>query len=118
MLKDFALSNGKLSPAPVGGGPFTFKDPGGIPVVSANGAKDGIVWIVISKGWRDTGRSTFGILQAYDAADISRMIYSSSTNIGRDGAGPVLRFTMPTVAGGRVYIGVRSALYVYGPLKR
>ena len=52
------------------------------------------------------------------AADIGRMIYSSTTNIGRDGAGPVLRFTMPTVAGGRVYIGMRSAVYVYGLLKR
>jgi hypothetical protein len=115
VLKDFAVVNGKLSSAPVHRGTFTFKDPGGIPVVSANGTRDGIVWIVISKGWRD--RDTFGVLQAYDAADVSRMLYSSSTNVARDGPGRVLRFTMPTVAGGRVYIGMREALYVYGLLK-
>jgi hypothetical protein len=118
VLKDFALSTGKLSATPVRRGTFSFKDPGGIPVISANGAKDGIVWVVITKGWRDRSGFGFGILQAYDAADISRMIYSSATNLGRDAAGPVLRFTMPTVAGGRVYIGMRSALYVYGLFKR
>ena len=33
-----------------------------------------------------------------------------------DGPGPVLRFAMPTVAAGRVYIGMRGAVYVYGLL--
>jgi hypothetical protein len=114
VLKDYALANGRLSTAPVHQGSFEFKDPGAIPVVSANGEKDGIVWVVISKGWRD--RETFGIVQAYDAANVSRMIYSSAMNLARDAAGPVLRFTMPTVAGGRVYIGMRGEVYVYGLL--
>jgi hypothetical protein len=114
VLKDFTVENGRLSTAPAHKGTFRFKDPGAIPVVSANGTKDGIVWLMLSKGWRD--REKLGVLQAYDAGDVGRMLYSSSTNIERDGPGAVLRFTMPTVAGGRVFIGMRGAVYVYGLL--
>jgi len=105
VLKDFLVEHGRLSAEPVHRGAVEFKDPGAIPVVSANGTKDGIVWIVLTKGWRDTDR--YAVLQAYDAADVSRLLYS-------DPAGQALRFTMPTVVDGRVYVGMRGAVYVYG----
>jgi len=38
---------------------------------------------------------------------VSRELYSSAF-------GPSVRFAMPTVAGGRVYIGEKGAVYVYG----
>jgi hypothetical protein len=104
-LKDFLVDHGRLSAEPVHRGTVEFKDPGAIPVVSANGTKDGIVWIVLTKGWRETDR--YAVLQAYDAADVSRLLYS-------DPAGQALRFTMPTVADGRVYVGMRGGVYVYG----
>ena len=107
-LKDFAVDRGRLSPQPVHQGTQEFSDPGAIPAVSSNGTKDGIVWVVLTKGWQEHDR--YAVLQAYDASDVSRLLYS-------DPVGQALRFTMPTVADGRVYMGMRSAVYVYG-LKR
>lgn len=111
VLKDFAVEGGGVRPIPAHCGSYRFKDPGAIPSVSANGEKDGIVWVVITKGWRDSDVNA--VLQAYDAADVSRLLYSSGHSV-RDSNGLALRFTMPTIAAGRVYVGARSALYVYG----
>ena len=108
VLKDFTVDHGQLAATPVHTGKWQFKDPGAIPVVSANGNQDGIVWLVLTKGWRD--RDTSAVLQAYDAADVSRRLFVT----GSDGPGYALRFTMPTVANGRVYIGARRAIYAYG----
>ena len=74
-------------------------------MVSANGNKDGVVWAVISKGWRD--HDTLGKLQAYDAVDVGRKLVEVETGIA-------LRFSMPLVADGRVYVACRDALYVFG----
>jgi hypothetical protein len=113
VLKEFALDNGRLGENPSHQG--TFKYFPATPSVSANGAKDGIVWVMLTKDWN--ARDTYGILQAYDAADVGRMLFSSATNSGRDGAGLVTRFAIPMVANGRVYVGMRRAVYVYGLLK-
>jgi hypothetical protein len=104
-LKDFALQNGQL--VPVHRSSEQFAHPGAIPSVSANGSKDGIVWLIVSKGPNRQGYDSDGILHAYDAADVSRELCSAVL-------GPSVRFTMPTVADGRVYIGARGRLYVYG----
>ena len=112
VLKDFAVDNGRLTEKPAHQG--TFKYHPATPVVSANGTKDGIVWVALTKAWN--AGETFGILQAYDAADVSRMLYSSSENGGRDAPGLVTRFAIPTVAGGRVYVGMKKGVWVYGLL--
>jgi len=106
-LRDLSVEGGKLALA--GRGAIQYSHPGAIPVVSAHGGKDGIVWILYGKGPsnRDGHADSDGILQAYDAADISRLLFTEEI-------GPSLRFTMATVAGGRVYIGARRAVYVYG----
>jgi hypothetical protein len=106
-LRDFAVDSGMLVPTPVHWSARQFDHPGAIPTVSANGGKDGIVWLVESKGPNRHGNDSDGFLHAYDAADVSRELYA-------DVMGPAVRFTMPTVAGGRVYVGARGVVYVYG----
>ena len=115
VLKDFRLDQGRLSAAPVAHGATRFADPGATPTISANGNANGIVWVLRSKGWRAPDRPA--VLYALDAADIARELYNSEQKAGRDRAGLCLRFNVPTVAGGRVYVGAIGELDVYGLLR-
>ncbi|MBV9612963.1 MAG: hypothetical protein JO091_10850, partial [Acidobacteriaceae bacterium] len=110
-LSDFALKNGKLSPKPVATWDRGPADPGASPTVSANGAKDGIVWIIGSRRW--TSIDATAVLHAYEAANIKHELYNSDQNRTRDQAGEAVRFAIPTVANGRVYVGAFKELDVY-----
>jgi hypothetical protein len=116
VLKDFAVSNGRLSRDSVARSATKFVDPGSTPTVSANGKKNAIVWVLSSRGWRSADRAA--ILYAYDATNVARELYSSEQNRGRDHAALATRFSIPTVINGRVYIGTRSELDVYGLLPK
>jgi hypothetical protein len=110
VLKDFALTNGRLSTEPVHQGSQHSRNPGAIPVISANGTRDGVVWIVLTKtaGEHDVD----AILQAYDASDVSHLLFSTAGT--KDNPGLALRLTMPMVANGRVYVPSHDGVYVYG----
>jgi hypothetical protein len=112
-LRDYALQNGRLSAQPVAKSTTNINDPG-TPAISANGNKNGIVWILSTKVWN--GPDEPAILFAYDAADVSRELYNSTQNPTRDGAGYALRFTIPTIANGRVYVPTKHRIDVYGLL--
>jgi hypothetical protein len=88
------------------------------PTVSANGDKDGIVWVLSSKGWNSPDRTA--VLHASDASNIAHELYKSSQNTARDSAGYALRFNSPTIANGHVYVGAKKEVDVYGllPAKR
>jgi hypothetical protein len=112
-LEDFAVLDAQLKLK--ASGPDKFLDSGATPVVSADGTKDAIVWAVSSKDWNEPPRRT-AILYAYDAADINRQLYSTEQNPQRDRAGIALRFAMPSVVNGKVYLGAKSEVDVYGLL--
>jgi hypothetical protein len=83
--------------------------PGVNPSISANGLTNGIVWIIDHAG----GQAT---LKAYDATDLSDELYSSDTNLARDDAGTYVKFTSPTIANGKVFVGADGQLDIYGLL--
>ena len=114
VLKDFAVEHGQLSRTPVARGSVRFIEPGATPAVSADGAKNGIVWVLESKGWRSPDRPA--VLHAFDAANVSRELYNSEQNSSRDRAGMALRFAVPTIVKGRVYVGAKRRVDVYGLL--
>ena len=114
VLKDFALRGGRLSASPVARAADRFTDPGATPTVSANGTRDGIVWVIESRGFRAPDRPA--VLRAYEAANVAHVLYASEQQPERDRAGTALRFTIPTVADGRVYVGTKGQLDVYGLL--
>jgi hypothetical protein len=114
VLRDYALQNGRLSARPVAEGSTRFTDPGATPTVSANGTNDGTVWVISSKTWNGPDRNA--ILFAYDAANVNRELYNSEQNAPRDRAGFAVRFAIPTVANGRVYVGTKRGIDVYGLL--
>ncbi|HXJ96314.1 MAG TPA: choice-of-anchor D domain-containing protein [Terriglobia bacterium] len=109
-LKDFRLFNGQLSNPPILTSVATFGGSGAPLVVSANGATNGIVWSNV------TAKSSPMVLTAYDAANITRVLYSSSMAGSRDTAGTSVIWTEPTVANGKVYIAGSTQLNVYGLL--
>ncbi len=114
VLKDFAIQNGHLSAEPVIRGRNKIVDPGATPSISANGAKDGIVWVLETKGWRAS--DVPAVLFAYDAANVANEIYDSEQNRVRDRAGIARRFVVPVVANGRVYVAASGEVDVYGLL--
>jgi hypothetical protein len=112
-LRDYALQNGRLSAQPVAKSTTNISDPG-TPAISASGTKNGIVWILSTKVWN--GSDQPAILFAYDAANVTHELYNSAQNPDRDRAGNALRFTIPTVANGRVYVPTKRRIDVYGLL--
>jgi hypothetical protein len=91
-----------------------FPFPGGQPVVSANGAQNGIVWDadVHLRG----ERSALGPAElfAYNAENVSQVLYHSNETSRRDLAGNAVKFVSPTVTNGHVYLGTQYRLDVYG----
>jgi len=112
-LKAFRLSGGLLSTTPTSQSSAFFGYPGATPAISSNGSTNGIVWVLQTEGF-----ATFepAILRAYDATDLSVEVYNSTLAGPRDQAGPAVKFAVPTVANGRVYVGTGNEVTVYGPL--
>ena len=83
--------------------------------LSANGGQQdsGILWE--STGNYNDG--TPGTLHAYDASDLTKELWNSDMNPGRDQMPPVTKFVAPTVANGKVYVpGSSNVVTVYGLL--
>jgi len=109
-LQDYGLNSGKL--VFKAAATFSLRDHAATPAVSANGDKDGIVWVVSSKGWNSPDRNA--VLHAVDASNVAHELYNSEQNPSRDRAGLALRFNIPTIANGHVYIGAKHEVDVYG----
>lgn len=86
----------------------TYDYPGVTPSISANGVNNGIVWIIS----RNDGRA---VLQAFYASNLSKRIFSSDTNRA-DRAGGYVKFSVPTIGDGKVFVGGQGRLDVYGLL--
>ncbi len=93
-----------------------FRFPGATPAISSNGATNGIVWVVntSNNGTGTSGGNGPAILFAYDATNLSKL-YSSPTS-GAGAAGNAVKFVVPTVANGKVYVGTQTELSVFGLL--
>ncbi len=115
-LRDFALENGRLNMETVKSGEQRFPNAGANPVISANGTRNGVLWLVESKTWN--GADKPAILFAFDAANVKRELYNTEENSARDRAGLTVRFSVPTVVSGRVYVDAKSEVDVYGLLNR
>jgi hypothetical protein len=117
VLKAYALTNGTLSEIPADLGTDRFKFPGATPTVSANGTSNAIVWALNADAYSRTGPGGPAVLFAYDANHLSGgALYSSNENLSRDNPGGAIKFAVPAVANGKVYVGAIGQLSVYGAL--
>lgn len=114
-LRAYAISNGTLAASPSSTSGTFLGFPGATPSVSANGNTAGIVWAIDSTNY-GTPDAALGpaVLHAYDATNVVTELYDSSV-VAADQAGNAVKFTVPTIANGKVYIGTQTELDVYGP---
>jgi hypothetical protein len=115
-LKAFVLSDGRFASAtPSAQSPTTYGYPGATPAISANGSdrSSAIVWTLQTDQFETNGPA---VLHAYSALDVSTELYRSDENPARDDPGPAVKFTVPTVADGKVYVGTQTQLSVFGQL--
>jgi len=108
-LKAFPVSKALLATSSSSQSAHPFGSNGAVASISANGAADGIVWAL------DWGA---GILFAYDANDLTKELYDSNqAAANRDHFSPVGgHFITPMVANGRVYVGTKTTVAVFGLL--
>jgi hypothetical protein len=113
-LKAFSFDpvSGHLSVAPVALSGTFYNFPGPTPSISANGNTNGIVWTLQTDNY-GSGSAT---LHAYDATNIATELYNTGQNLSRDDPGGSVKFTVPTVANGKVYVPAVKRLTVYGLL--
>ena len=112
------FANGVLSSTISSYARVFFLFPGAVPVISADGNNNGILWMVHADATNQDNYVVNGpaVLYAYDASNLSTLLYNSTLAGTRDGAGIAVRFAVPTVANGRVYVGTQGELDVYGLL--
>lgn len=103
-LAAFPIANAQMATAPSSQSAEQFGYPGCVPTISANGAANAIVWAL----------EVSGTLHAYDANNLNNELYNSNQDIGRDALGSYVKFSVPTVANGRVYAGTQNAVVAYG----
>ena len=96
--------------------PGMYLFPGATPSVSATGTSNGIVWALENSNYCTAESYGCGpsVLYAYDALDLDHELWDSTA--AADAAGNAVKFTVPTVANGKVYVGTRgnNAGGVYG----
>lgn len=88
--------------------PSAFGYPGATPAVSSSGDRNGIVWVLDNRRYCTPGSQGCGptVLRAYDARTL-RELWQSPLS-GPNAAGNAVKFTVPTIANGRVYVGTRG----------
>lgn len=107
----FSISNAVLSTMPVDSS--TTKASGWFGTtmsISANGNSNGIIWVI------DPYKGTISnsVLHAYNATRLTTELYNSAMAGSRDTGPGGVKFTVPTVVNGKVYVGGQSSLVVYG----
>ena len=115
-LRGYSLSNGVLSTTPTVQTALRLTNQG-MPVISANGNTNGIVWLV-------RNIKNVPLLSAYDATHLGLLYDSSQAPSGRDSLGFIGHGSTPTVVNGKVFAGTQGLtsgdnygqLVVYGLL--
>jgi hypothetical protein len=86
-----------------------FSYPGSTPSVSSRATANGIVWILDNGQYCTPASPGCGpsVLHAYDATNVATELWNSS-KVSADEAGYAVKFVVPTVANGKVYVSTRG----------
>jgi hypothetical protein len=111
VMKAFELVDGRLSATPVTQSNTRMAFPGASPSFSASGTRNGIAWALQTQDYLRSGPT---ILHVYEAVNLQNELYHSNQTGLRDQPGGAVKFTVPTIANGKVYVGTQSTLAVFG----
>jgi len=113
VLTSLQITNATLSTTPGSQSTTFIGFPGATPSISANGLSNPIVWVLQNDGYNS---GTPQILHAYPANSLSNELYNSSQAESglRDQPGLPVKFTVPTVINGKVYVGSQYAVSAFG----
>jgi hypothetical protein len=110
-LTAYQLATGtpQFNPTPSSKSTHLYGFAGITPSISAAAAQNGVVWALDTKNYCTQESTGCGpvVLYAYDAANVATELWNSSLKAA-DTAGYAVKFTVPTVANGRVYVGTRG----------
>jgi hypothetical protein len=112
-LYTFDSTTGLLSPTAVSQSQTFFGFPGPTVSISANSDSDAIAWVLQTDDY-GSGSAT---LHAFDATNLATEFYNSGMNSSRDNPGGAVKFTIPTIANGKVYVPAVDTLSVFGLLQ-
>ena len=120
-VRAFRIKDGMIDGESVAKGSVASKgSPGGSISISADASKPGtgIVWGTITNGTSADHGNTGGAIYAYNAETLE-LLWSSQQNTKRDRLGTLMKFAVPIVVNGRVYIPTYdNTVAVYGLLGR
>jgi hypothetical protein len=114
-----STSTGLLSTTPTSTSSMVLQYPGSVPTVSASGTTNGILWAIDATNYYSSMPSTGqAVLHAFDATNVATELYNTKMAASnRDMAGPAVKFSVPTIANGKVYLGTQTEIDVYGVLQ-
>ena len=113
-LYAYGLSQGLVTTPPSSDSSLILGFPGSVPVVSASGTANGIVWAIDVTAFKTSGPA---VLHAFSPSNVGNELYNTTQAASnRDQAGAAVKFSVPTVANGKVYVGTQVELDVYGIL--
>jgi hypothetical protein len=115
----WSASTGLMSTSPTSSATTVYTQHGATPSLSANGDANGIIWDTDNTNYNQNTPSSSGplVLHAYNATNVATELYNSSQAAGsRDTAGLALKFTVPTIASGKVFVPTGDELDIYGLL--
>jgi hypothetical protein len=109
-IKAFSFSpSGLLNPTPASATSTQFEYPGATPSISGDSAISLILWA--------TENAQPAVLHAYSANNLAVELYNSNqASGGRDHFGDGNKFITPTIANGKVYVGTKTGVGVFGLL--
>ena len=106
-----------ISGSPTSHSATTFTFPGPTSPISSSSESNGILWALDNSSFGGGCPSSCQVVYAFDASNLATQLYNSSQAKGsRDQDGGAVKFAVPTVANGKVYVGTRTQVSVYGLL--
>jgi hypothetical protein len=105
-VQAYSLTDGLVSTRPVSTSSFTLGFEGAPTAISANGASNAILWMIDATGVEDSPE-TPAVLHALNPTNLS-VEYYNSYMVSTDTPGMPVKFSVPIVADGKVYVGTQT----------